>query len=112
MVRRACEGVRNPHGQARGAGEQGVDIAVGAVNVLRVSDVRVAFERGPVASVSVSEVTYTGRVVTLFAWGTEFLGKRIQGVKLRDRLPAQAPGDDGDDGDRDGGDEGNDGVLR
>ena len=40
------------------------------------------------------------RKVTLFAWVIEFVGKRIQGAKLRNRLPLNQDDDNDDDDDR------------
>jgi hypothetical protein len=44
----------------RRAGKRGIDIRVGAVGLLQISDVRVTFVKGPVESIHVADILYTG----------------------------------------------------
>ena len=72
---------------------RGVTIHVGSVGFLHVSDVLVTFASGPIESVRVDDVLYTGQMVTLLTWLYEFASKRLRGARLRDEMPV-APGDE------------------
>jgi hypothetical protein len=64
-----------------------VTIHVGSVGFLHVSDVLVTFASGPIESVRVDDVLYTGQMLTLLTWLYEFVSKRLKGARLRDGLP-------------------------
>ena len=66
---------------------RGVTIHVGSVGFLHVSDVLVTFASGPIESVRVDDVLYTGKMLTLLTWLYEFVSKRLKGARLRDGLP-------------------------
>jgi hypothetical protein len=66
---------------------RGVTIHVGSVGFLHVSDVLVTFASGPIESVRVDDVLYTGQMLTLLTWLYEFVSKRLKGARLRDGLP-------------------------
>ena len=73
---------------------RGVTIHVGSVGFLHVSDVLVTFASGPIESVRVDDVLYTGQMVTLLTWLYEFASKRLRGVRLRDGLPVATERDE------------------
>ena len=69
---------------------RGVTIHVGSVGFLHVSDVLVTFASGPIESVRVDDVLYTGQMVT--ADGLyEFASKRLRGRGCGTKFPS-APG--------------------
>ena len=72
---------------------RGVTIHVGSVGFLHVSDLLVTFASGPIESVRVDDLLYTGQMVTLLTWLYEFVSKRLRGARLRDEMPV-VPGDE------------------
>ena len=52
---------------------------------LHAGEIAVRFERGPIESVELGEVLYTGRLLTLLAWAVEFIAKRLQGRAVQPR---------------------------
>ena len=62
-------------------------IEVGAVGFLHVSDVVVNFNAGPVETICVDDLLYTGHITTLGTWLYEFVTRRVRGGRLRESLP-------------------------
>ena len=70
-------GFRDDASQVRATNARGVTIHVGSVGFLHVSDVLVTFASGPIESVRVDDVLYTGQMVTLLTWLYKFVSKRL-----------------------------------